>query len=98
MASITITVAGTNGLNIARTFTTDDGNVPDIVMAYIEDESILSGVDANGDPVPRDSTWAVGKWMGDAISMAVRKAMDRKRRLAVDAAVQAVPAIVVTQG
>lgn len=98
MASITITVDGTNGLAVTRVFATDDANVPAIVAAYIADPSIPSDRDpATGAELPRDPTWAVSVWMRDAIARAVEKAMGHLRTEAAAAAAAAVPVIVVTE-
>lgn len=97
MASITITVTGTSGFEITRSFVTDDANVPAIVEAYIADIAIASARDADGNELPRDADWAVAQWMREAIGSAAAKAESRRRMLAAEAAAAAVPAIVVSE-
>lgn len=99
MASIRITVTGPGGVIAAeRNFTTADENVPALVGAYIADIAIPTPIGGDGQPVARDSEWALAHWMTESIMRAVEKAEQFQRAQAAAAAAAAVPAIIVETG
>jgi hypothetical protein len=98
MATITISISGTDGFATTKSYATDDASIAPLLAAFITDPSITSSRAADGSELPRDAAWAVDAWISRVIQAAVDKALLYQQSQAAAAAIAAVPPIVMTQG